>query len=190
MRFVLIHGGHHGAWCWEKLTPALEAFGHTVLAIDLPGCNERTAEAASLTSWRGALREVIEDGDVLVGHSMGGFAISLAADEVPEKVARLVYLSAAVPIEGETMGAATDQTTQNDWPAVVGMPYEDFIEVVELPNQGPCVQLTKQAAANALFYHDCSAEDQDWAWEHLTPLPLAPALETFHLHALGRPDSP
>ena len=23
MRFVLVHGGHHGAWCWEKLTPEL-----------------------------------------------------------------------------------------------------------------------------------------------------------------------
>ena len=181
MRFVLIHGGHHGTWCWEKLIPHLEALGHSVLAIDLPGCNERLREAASLASWRRALRDVIEDGDVLVGHSMGGFAISLGADEVSDKVARLIYLSAAVPIEGENMGAATASTTQNDWPMVVGMPYEEFIEVLELPNLGPCVRMTKQEAANKLFYHDCSAEDQDWAWEHLSPLPLAPALEPFHL---------
>ena len=52
---------------------------------------------------------------------------------------------------------------------------------MELPNQGPCVRLTSQAAANKLFYHDCSPEDQDWAWEHLTPVPLAPSLESFHI---------
>ena len=28
MRFVLIHGGYHGAWCWDKLTPELEKLGH------------------------------------------------------------------------------------------------------------------------------------------------------------------
>jgi hypothetical protein len=79
------------------------------------------------------------------------------------------------------MGAATAETTIRDWPATVGMPYDQFIEIVELPNQGPCVQLTKQDAANKLFYHDCTKEDQDWAWAHLTPLPLAPALEPFQL---------
>jgi pimeloyl-ACP methyl ester carboxylesterase len=181
VRFVLVHGGHHGAWCWDKLVPELEALGHATLAVDLPGCNERTKEVASLASWRGALAEVIEDGDVLVGHSMGGFAICLAADEVPDKVARLVYLSAAVPIEGKSMGPATEGNTQNDWPDVVGMPYEEFVEIVDLPILGPCVRMTKQAAATRLFYHDCSAEDQDWAWERLTPLPLGPSMEPFHL---------
>jgi pimeloyl-ACP methyl ester carboxylesterase len=181
MRFVLVHGGYHGAWCWDRLAPELEKLGHSSLAIDLPGCNERLNEPASLSSWRGALRELIEEGDVLVGHSMGGFAISLGADEVPEKVARIVYLSAAVPIEGQAMGAATAETVANDWPATVDMPYEEFVEVVEMPNQGPCVRLTKQIAVNKLFYHDCTAEDQDWAWERLTPLPLGPSQETFHL---------
>jgi len=181
VRFVLVHGGYHGAWCWERLEPELVALGHSVIAPDLPGCGERLAEAATLTSWRGALRDVITEGDVLVGHSMGGFAISLAADEVPDKVARLVYLSAAVPVEGGTMGEATAETVAREWPATVGMPFQDFMEVVEVPNQGLCARLTKQAAANALFYHDCSAMDQNWAWERLTPLPVAPSLEPFHL---------
>ena len=143
MRFVLIHGGYHGAWCWDRLTPELEELGHQAVAIDLPGCNERVEEPASLKSWRGALRDVIEEGDVLVGHSMGGFAISLGADEVPDKIGRLIYLSAAVPIEGEAMNAATSDNVATDWPSVVGMPYDDFIEMVELPNQGPCVRLTR-----------------------------------------------
>jgi pimeloyl-ACP methyl ester carboxylesterase len=181
MRFVLVHGGYHGAWCWKKLTPELQKLGHSVLVIDLPGCGERMAERTTLSSWRGALREIIQDGDVLVGHSMGGFATSLAADEVPDKVARLIYLAASVPVEGGTMAAATANNVARDWPTTVGMPHDAFTEIVALPNQGPCMRLTKQQAANKLFYHDCAAEDQDWAWAHLTPLPLAPATEPFHL---------
>jgi pimeloyl-ACP methyl ester carboxylesterase len=180
MRFVLVHGGHHGAWCWDRLTPELESLGHQVLAIDLPGSGERMLETSNLASWRGALREVIEEGDVLVGHSMGGFAISLAADEVPDKVARLIYLSAAVPIEGETMHAAVSDTG-GAWAEVTGVPQEEFLDFVELPNQGTCIRVTRPDVANAIFYHDCSAEDQAWAWDNLTPLPITPAMEPFVL---------
>src|SRR3974390_1176078 len=121
VRFVLVHGGFHGAWCWEKLTPHLEAMGHVVVAIDLPGSGERPAEKGTHPPGRAAFREVVDDGDVLVGHSQGGFAISLAADELADKIGRLVYLSAAVPIEGEPMGAATSGSTEL-WPETVGLP--------------------------------------------------------------------
>jgi pimeloyl-ACP methyl ester carboxylesterase len=181
MRFVLVHGGFHGAWCWQKLVPELERLGHQAVAVDLPGAGERLHEEASHAAWRSALREVVEDGDVLVGHSNGGFAISLAADEVPDRIARLVYLSAAVPIEGEAANAATADNVATDWPRTVGLPMEDFLEVVDVAGPGPCVRLTTPQAANALLYHDCSPEDQAWAWERLTPMPLAPSQEVFHL---------
>ena len=35
--FVLIAGAWHGAWCWQKIVPLLEAQGHRVLTPDLPG---------------------------------------------------------------------------------------------------------------------------------------------------------
>src|SRR6516225_9667572 len=103
MRFILVHGGYHGAWCWSKVTPELEALGHEVVAIDLPGAGERVDEKATISSWRQAVTNVIEEGDILVGHSMGGYVISMAADEVPEKIGRLIYLAAAAPIEGQSM---------------------------------------------------------------------------------------
>ncbi|WP_370270531.1 alpha/beta fold hydrolase, partial [Nioella sp.] len=36
-QFILVHGACHGAWCWQKVVPALEARGHSVRAIDMPG---------------------------------------------------------------------------------------------------------------------------------------------------------
>ena len=35
--FVLVHGGAHGAWCWNPLLPHLEG---PVLAVDLPRIDE------------------------------------------------------------------------------------------------------------------------------------------------------
>jgi len=168
-RFVLVHGGYHGAWCWNRLLPELAALGHDALAIDLPGAGARFAEKATLASWRAALAEVIDTGDVLVGHSLGGFAISIAADEVPEKVGRLVYLSASVPVEDATM-RETAIRLDTDWSATSGRRYEDFVRVIDTPEQGPCTVVTDPAAAGEIFYHDCSPQEQAWAFEQLTPM--------------------
>ncbi len=171
MRFVLAHGGYHGAWCWGKLIPELETLGHTAIAVDLPGAGERLGEKATLVSWRTAISGVIDEGDILVGHSMGGYVISMAADEVPEKIAGLVFLSAAVPVEGLSMAQAATQVDQA-WAETVDRKFEDFTKVVDIPGQGPCLVMTDPAAANQIFYHDCKPEDQAWAFDHLTPLPL------------------
>ena len=39
---------------------------------------------------------------VLVGHSLGGMPISIVADRIPERLARVVYLDAFVPRDGES----------------------------------------------------------------------------------------
>jgi pimeloyl-ACP methyl ester carboxylesterase len=38
--FVLVHGGSHGGWCWDKVVPLLEADGHRAIAPDLPGMGD------------------------------------------------------------------------------------------------------------------------------------------------------
>ena len=46
--FALVHGAWHGGWCWEEVTPLLEAAGHRAYAPDLPGLGEdRTPLAKS-----------------------------------------------------------------------------------------------------------------------------------------------
>jgi hypothetical protein len=34
--FLLVHGGHHGPWCWEKLRTVLNAEGWSTHAVSLP----------------------------------------------------------------------------------------------------------------------------------------------------------
>ncbi len=48
MRFVLVHGGFHAAWCWSRTIPELERLGHRAVAVDLPGHGDRAEEESTL----------------------------------------------------------------------------------------------------------------------------------------------
>jgi pimeloyl-ACP methyl ester carboxylesterase len=109
-RFVLIHGGWHGAWCWDRVVPLLEAEGHDVLAPDLTGQGARADEvtpSVDLSAHAREIAELLESRDVrdavLVGHSLGGAAITCAAELVEDRIAQLVYLDAFVPVAGRTV---------------------------------------------------------------------------------------
>lgn len=92
--FVLIHGGWHGAWCWDRVAPLLEQGGHEVVSFDLPGHGEDRTPSVEVTL-EGYTDRVVEALDalsepvVLVGHSLGGTAISQAAERRPEKIEKL-----------------------------------------------------------------------------------------------------
>src|SRR3954447_10879322 len=102
MRFVLVHGGFHGPWCWERTVDEMTTLGHEAVAIDLPGHGERSNETEP-TTMEGrieAITSVVEPGDVLVGHSGGGFDVTMAADAVPDRIGHVCYLAAGLPREG------------------------------------------------------------------------------------------
>ncbi|MGW3961669.1 alpha/beta fold hydrolase [Amycolatopsis sp. NPDC005003] len=104
MSFVLIHGATMGAGCWDRLTPLLDG---EVLAVDLPGRGTRgdvdvrtvtledCAEAVAADVVRRDLTDV-----VLVGHSFGGVTVPRVMALVPERIRRVVLLSAVVPDDG------------------------------------------------------------------------------------------
>ncbi len=50
--FVLVHGAFAGAWSWDRVTPALEAGGATVVTVELPahGADETPTEDATLAA--------------------------------------------------------------------------------------------------------------------------------------------
>ena len=106
-RFVLVHGGWHGGWCWSRVAARLRAAGHQVFAPTLSGLGERehlwTPDIGLDTHTEDILNvlrfEQISEA-ILVGHSYGGTIITLAADRVASKVAALVYVDAVIPENG------------------------------------------------------------------------------------------
>ena len=107
--FVLVHGAAHGAWCWDEVAERLEAKGHRVITLDLPGHGRRASEVrqASVATYAHAVadamaREGISRG-IVVGHSMGGLVICKASELVPARIAHLVFLAAVVLPHGGSL---------------------------------------------------------------------------------------
>ena len=108
--FLLVHGAWHGGWCWQKVIPFLEAAGHEVYAPTLTGLAERASELSPdvgldthIQDIVGLLEEKNLHGVTLVGHSYGGMVITGVVDQVPERIAHLVYLDTFVSRDGESM---------------------------------------------------------------------------------------
>ena len=166
-RFVLIHGAWHGAWCWDKVVPLLEAGGHTVRAIDLPGHGQDrtpTAEvplAACAQRVCSALDESATPA-ILVGHSAGGLSITQAAEWRPDAIQALVYLTAGMPRNGESMrslGSAAGALGLWTRPT--------YIE----PIDGGIATRVQPEMLRPMFYPDCSDEDVARAEQLLVPEP-------------------
>lgn len=100
--FVLVHGSCHGAWCWYKLATLLRSVGHRVSAMDLAasGTNPKQLEDLKVISdYMEPLMEFMtglpaDEKVVLVGHSMGGVAISVAMEKFPRKIGVAVFVTA------------------------------------------------------------------------------------------------
>ena len=107
MTFVLVHGAWHGGWCWRHVASLLRKAGHEVHAPSLTGLGERRhlGGKIDLDTHIQDVVGLIEMEDlhrvVLVGHSYGGMVITGAADRIPARLARLVYLDAFVPENGK-----------------------------------------------------------------------------------------
>ncbi|EOX98164.1 hypothetical protein QUC31_015323 [Theobroma cacao] len=111
--FVLVHGSCHGAWSWYKLVPLLKSEGHNVTGIDLAGSGvdpQQVNTLRSISDYIKPLRDFMESLPdqqkvVLVGHSLGGLAISQAMERFPEKISVAVFLTALMP--GPTLNIST-----------------------------------------------------------------------------------
>jgi pimeloyl-ACP methyl ester carboxylesterase len=112
MDVIIIPGFWLNAASWVDIVPALEAAGHRVRALTLPGLASRYDERGGigLADHVAAVVAAIDETDgapvALVGHSGGGAIAHAAVDARPERVARVVYVDSVPLGDG---GAINDQ---------------------------------------------------------------------------------
>ncbi len=106
---VLVHGAFQdGENTWARVRPQLETNGYKVIVVTLPGRDNDGSDPKTLTTvqFRDTVLKAIEGEKlpvVLVGHSFGGITISNVAEASPDKIKALVYLSAYLPQDGQSL---------------------------------------------------------------------------------------
>ena len=156
--FVLVHGSYQGGWIWQHVAARLRAAGHAVYAPTLDGCAERrhqlrpgidttthATEVAELLFYED-LRDV-----VLVGTSSGGMVVCRAAEQMRDRVARLVYVDALALFNGERTRDIVRRSTATPAGLAAGPSRED--------------------AALRLFA-DMEPAMRDWVLDRYTPHPV------------------
>jgi len=105
---VLVHGGTSGGWAWKPIANALRNEGHEVYTPTLTGLGERVHLLNREIGLETQITDIVnvlvfEDlhDVILVGHSLAGMIITGVADQVPERISKLIYLDAFLPENGE-----------------------------------------------------------------------------------------
>lgn len=106
--YLLLHGAYQGGWIWNPIARRLRAAGHDVYAPSLDGCAERAHQLrAGITTETHAdeMAQFVHYHDltdiILVGTSSGGMVMARLAEQIPERINRLVFADALMLMNGE-----------------------------------------------------------------------------------------
>lgn len=164
---LAVHGAWAGGWHFKKIAPLLEAAGWKVYRPSLSGLGEHFNTARvdiGLATHIDDIVNFIQFEDlhdvVLLGHSYGGMVITGVADRIPERIARLVYLDASLPLDGESLlglrqaGPAEFEKATRDgfivpwwvppgkpFPIDVPHPAKTFTDPISLKNQAAAAKI-------------------------------------------------
>jgi hypothetical protein len=100
--YVLVGGSLSGGEVWNQIAPALKAEHHSVFTPILKSekthnLSDQIEEVSQLILWHD-LKQVI-----LVGASYCGMVITGVANQIPDRIALLVYLDAILPKSGQSV---------------------------------------------------------------------------------------
>lgn len=107
--YVLVHGAWQGASTWDAVVDRLRARDHRVHTPTLTGLGERSHQLTPDVDLETHIEDVLtclsyEDlrSVILAGHSYGGMVITGVTERATERIAKLVYVDAFVPKDGDS----------------------------------------------------------------------------------------
>ena len=164
--FVLVHGAWSDASAWKEVTPFLRAEGYNTIVVNLPGHgNDKTPfTSITLQSYVDAVKKEIGSNKniILVGHSMAGMVISQVAEDMPKSIRKVVYLSAYLPENGQSLL----DLAKTDSESLVG-------KFLQIDQPSASAGIAKEAAVE-IFAADGSKSVKKQFSNGVQPDPLAP----------------
>lgn len=120
--YVIVHGAWGGGWDWRTVDSMLTASGNSVRRATLTGLGERVHLASPSVGLGTHITDVVNlilfenlHDVVLVGHSYGGMVITGVADQIPDRIRRLLYVDAMLPESGESVVTAGGDPNRARW---------------------------------------------------------------------------
>ena len=163
---VLVHGAWADASAWHGVTPLLQAKGYNVIEVNLPGHgkDETSFAVITLQSYVDAVKKAIgsKKNIILVGHSMAGLVISQTAESIPGQIKELVYLSAFLPRNGESLLSLAKQDADSH----IG-------KYLQIDEKNGTAVIAKEGIAE-VFALDAPKGVQDYLVANTKAEPLAP----------------
>ncbi|AIQ73788.1 MULTISPECIES: alpha/beta hydrolase [Paenibacillus] len=107
LTFVLVHGSWATAGFWDQTAAALRSLGHTVYTPEYAGHggdkNNNVTHAQITQSVVDFIKQKDLKDIILLGHSFGGSVIQTVSQQVPDRIKRLVFFDAFVPLDGQSL---------------------------------------------------------------------------------------
>jgi pimeloyl-ACP methyl ester carboxylesterase len=166
--YVLVHGSFQGGWIWKPVGERLLDAGHRVYRPTLEGSAERRRhlrDDLTLKDQGTELADLLFYEDlhdvILVGTSMGGMVVAQAAELARDRIRRLVFIDALVPIPGEDVPTINSRA-----------PY---------PRANKAYGAKPEVARGTVFT-GLPPEVEEWALARYTQQPVAPTDDPVDLH--------
>ena len=171
--FVLVHGQGGNAFMWGQIATALRSKGHRVVTLDLPGHGADKTDPKSITLASHCQRVIdsilrIDGKVILVGHSMGGIVITKVTDMIPDRIEKLVYLTAILPQNGQSV---MDINTADS---------ESYLKPVF--NADTTLYLRPTLDLVTIGCHDCPEAVKKILAQGLPPSPARPVIEKVYFN--------
>ncbi|WP_156826308.1 alpha/beta fold hydrolase [Paenibacillus terrigena] len=174
LTFVLVHGSWADAHFWDGVAAELRSQGHTVYTPEYAGHgsdpNKKVTHAMITKSVVDYIKQLNLHDIILVGHSFGGTVIQKVAEQVPDRIKRLVFWDAFVLKDGESLADELPPQTRQGFEQLRTMSKDDTIM---LPFE----------LFRALFVNTASTEDAKLFYKSVSPEPAKPLFEKLDLKA-------
>ncbi|TVY11093.1 alpha/beta hydrolase [Paenibacillus cremeus] len=172
LTFVLVHGSWADAHFWDGIAAALRKAGHIVHTPEYAGHghdpNKNVTHAMITKSVVDYIARHNLHDIILVGHSFGGTVIQKVAEQVPNRIKRLVFWDAFVLKDGESLADELPPPTRQGFEQLRASSRDDTI-MLPFP------------LFRELFVNTASLEQAQQFYTSVAPEPAKPLFEKLDL---------
>jgi len=170
-KIIMVHGSWHWGACFEKVSNLLAEAGYAVTTPDLKSHGydkSRYDSFSTMGEYVQPVEKILQESKepvVLLGHSMGGTTLTYLGEKYPDKISKLIYLTAFMVPQGKTVLDYTKADATNP-------KKKEILAIVKLVGDGRGLELdtTRRDLVKAAFYGDCSDHDVNIAIKNCVPI--------------------